>query len=48
MEYPSAKHVYNHMVGRTASVISPIYSLLPGKIPEPVLSIDSGRVVHVL
>ena len=31
MEYPFAKHVYNHMVGRTASVISPFYSLLPGK-----------------
>ena len=26
MEYPSAKHV---LVGRTASVISPFYSLLP-------------------
>ena len=34
MDYSSAKHVlYNHMVGRTASVISPFYSLLPDADP---------------
>ena len=26
--------MYNHMVGRTASVMSPFYSLLPGKDTE--------------
>ena len=29
MEY-RLQSMYNHMVGRTASVISPFYSLLPG------------------
>jgi len=24
--------MYNHMVGRTASVVSPFYSLLPGSL----------------
>ena len=37
MEYPSAKHVYNHMVGRTASAISPFYSLLHGDNNSQVL-----------
>ena len=34
MEYPSAK-LDNHMVGRTASVISPFYSLLPDVYVHP-------------
>ena len=46
MEY-RLQSMYNHMVGRTASVISPFYSLLPGpdlehldelvefRVPEP-------------
>ena len=31
--------MYNHMVGRTASVISPFYSLLPGSNPYKLYSI---------
>ena len=30
MEY-RLQSMYNHMEGRTASVVSPLYSLLPGK-----------------
>ena len=33
MEY-RLQSMYNHMVGRTASVVSPFYSLLPGWGPS--------------
>ena len=38
--------MYNHMVGRTASVISPFYSLLPD--PTPQLSPPGLQLVVVL
>ena len=34
MEY-RLQSMYNHMVGRTASVVSPFYSLLPDIFPNP-------------
>ena len=41
----SVKHVYNHMVGRTASVISPFYSLLPGQDRSIVSSFMDNPVI---
>ena len=45
MEYPSAKHMYNHMVGRTASVIFPFYSLLP-EVNTPTILIKPQDGQH--
>ena len=36
MEY-RLQSMYNHLVGRTASVISPFYSLLPGETGQKLM-----------
>ena len=40
--------MYNHMVGRTASVISPLYSLLPVTALLKVPSAHPFKDLHVL